>query len=882
MTKGRIHDPPPSFTSLSSRVCQWYIRPQRCRKTDGPVGNDAVRARSPRVPPDNAEAIDRLLDTLASVVTRQRLPVLVVIVALAAAFSLRIPEIQADFTPSDLFAKFEDQEAVAAEFREEFGNTDNVLLVLVHAPDVLDREVLQFTHDITRALANEDYAARVDAITVLPIPREPDDDDRDRADESVLSGLYITGSTVSTQLSRIAASMRGVEPRLDGEAATRVPDVVINLALGTGTVRPAIDGDQVTDDEARILRDALRGSRLIEGRLISRDGTLTAIAVSLSDHLTRNADVAGVIARVESQLASRPPPEGVETLLGGLPYVRSDVIAKMRADQSVMLPLSLMVCILILFASFRWLPAMVLPTGAVVIAALILVGGMSAIGESFNILNNIVPLLIIIIGISNSIHLVSRYGEEIRAGRDREEATREAVKRMAVACFLTSFTTAVGFGSLVVSRTEVLGRFGITAAIGVLIAYVVTLTFLPAALMYVRPPRTHSGATEEGMLERTIERVTRAILHRPLPVLGVALLIFAGALRIATGIQIDSAVLDQFSPSDPIYQTTRLIEDKLSGVRPLEVYLTSATEGRFDDPAVLNAMDEIQAWAMTQEGVLDAISYVDFLHEIEAIRGGADARDAPFESRSRVETSAALLAAGERNPLSPYVSTDRRSARVNIGVRDFGAQGTIRLAEALEGELAESFGEFPDIEFRLTGDAYVGSKGLDAVISDLLESLALAVFIIFGFMTLLFRSARLAALSVPPNVLPLIGTMAFMVLMDVPLNAATAIIFSISIGLAVDGSIHVLARFREEVQRTKDVDEALVSAARGTGKAILMTCLSLMFGFGVMLSSSFVPVRRFGELIAITIAGCLLATVIVLPALLKVGWLGPDALPEED
>ena len=126
-------------------------------------------------------------------------------------------------------------------------------------------------------------------------------------------------------------------------------------------------------------------------------------------------------------------------------------------------------------------------------------------------------------------------------------------------------------------------------------------------------------------------------------------------------------------------------------------------------------------------------------------------------------------------------------------------------------------------------------------------------------------------MSVPPNVLPLVGTMAFMVWTGVPLNAATAIIFSISIGMAVDGAIHVLARFREESARQPDTEAALVRSARGTGKAIFMTGVSLMLGFGVMFASSFVPVRRFGQLIAITVLGTLIATAVVLPALLRVG-----------
>jgi hypothetical protein len=140
-------------------------------------------------------------------------------------------------------------------------------------------------------------------------------------------------------------------------------------------------------------------------------------------------------------------------------------------------------------------------------------------------------------------------------------------------------------------------------------------------------------------------------------------------------------------------------------------------------------------------------------------------------------------------------------------------------------------------------------------------------------MTLLLRSVRLGLLSIPSNVIPLVVTMAYMVVREIPLNAATVIIFSISIGLAVDSTIHVLARYREETLGGLGSNEALIRAARGTGQAIVVSNLTLMAGFMVLTMSSFVPVRNFGELIAITVGGCLVATLVVQPALLKIAGL---------
>ncbi|MFW6197796.1 MAG: efflux RND transporter permease subunit, partial [Myxococcota bacterium] len=232
-----------------------------------------------------------------------------------------------------------------------------------------------------------------------------------------------------------------------------------------------------------------------------------------------------------------------------------------------------------------------------------------------------------------------------------------------------------------------------------------------------------------------------------------------------------------------------------------------------------------------------------------------------------------LLAQGDRDPLEAFVTEGGRRARLQVRLRDVGAQATLGFIEDLRGQMKRELQGVENVEFFFAGDAYTGSRGLEAVVHDLLGSLLTAVGIIFLLLAVLFRSLRLGLLSIPPNIIPLVFTMAYMVLRGIPLNAATVIIFSISLGLAVDGTIHVLARYREETLSGLGSSEALLRAARGTGQAIVVSSLTLMMGFAVLLFSSFVPVRHFGELIAVTVASSLIATMIVQPALLKVAGL---------
>jgi predicted RND superfamily exporter protein len=437
---------------------------------------------------------------------------------------------------------------------------------------------------------------------------------------------------------------------------------------------------------------------------------------------------------------------------------------------------------------------------------------------------------------------------------------------------LTSATTAAGLISLVVSKTVMLRHFGITSGLGVMVSYVVIITFVPAILTWVTPPKR-----EEVRRERTsmFTNVTSGLVARLLRwrwlVLGVTALFTAGAAYVASQITVDHALLDQFDESDPVYTTTLLIEEKLAGVRPLEVVLVSTDEDHFMDPKMIQKIQRIRNWAALRPEVIRSLSYGDMLRESYALLADdPSVRSEYFKSEKQVKGLVTMMSQREPSPLSAWLTQDGKRARIQFKLRDVGAQATMRFLDVLENVIDGNLRGEDTVTVSYTGEAYTGSRGQAAVVNDLLGSLFVAVVIIFLLLAFFFRSVRLGLLSIPPNLIPLVATMAYMVWREIPLNVSTVIIFSISLGLAVNGTIHVLARFREEMHRGMGREAALVQAARGTGRAIVISCITLMAGFAVLLLSSFVPVRNFGELIAVTIGGCLVATLIVLPPLLRV------------
>ena len=759
----------------------------------------------------------RFLEQYSDVVIRHRRLVLALLALAVLFFASQIPKTKAAFSPQDLHTTFEDQKAALDEFAEVFGATESVLLVLVQADDVLRGDVLQYIHTVSLYLAEQDFTERVESLTVRSFTRNED---------------------------------------------------------GTLNVSPIVVGETVEVEEVNGIVTAIHDTPLVQGRLISHDGGLTVVAAFLEDGFSKVEQARPVVNAVDDFLGDLESPDGVQITLGGLPHIRVWVAQRFKEDQVFLVPLALLVCLLIVWVSFRWLPGVVFPGLAVLMSSVLIVGAMALYGEPINIINQVVPLLIIVIGISDSIHLVSRFREEIGNGAEPKQASRTTLSRMAVACFLTSLTTAVGFASLGVSRTELVRRFGFTAAIGVVFAYIVTIHLLPAALSWTKPKlEPRSEGASHGVLENVLAGVIRMTLRHPWSTLVGSFVVFCVALAVAAHVSVDSRMMETFQEGDEVWVTTTLLQDELDGVLPLEVSFSSDRHNRFEEPDVINAMHDLGVWSAEYEDVLSTTSYADFLDEARAVyRDDQTLRGQPFRSVAEVSALASLLESGNPNPIAPYVTLDRRRARLSIKINDIGISATRDLVAAIRVKVDELFGDLDDVDVVLTGNAFVASEGISALVNDMLKSLSTAFVIIFLIMTVLFRSVRVGLMSIPPNIIPLVLTMAYMTIAGINLNTATVVTFAVSLGLAVDHTIHMMARFLEEVRGGATLDQALVASVRGTGRAIVVTSITLFAGMIVLFFTSFVPIRHFATLLGVTALSCLLGNLLILPALMKVGW----------
>ncbi len=761
---------------------------------------------------------------------------LFVLMALTAVAGLSASRAQFDFTPQALFASRDDMVAFSEQAKARFGYEDSRLLVVLEATgtrDVLDGELLTWQTRVAEQLAAIPRVERIDSVPTLKVPQ-----------------LDLIG---------------GVD--------VRPAPVIQELPVS-----------KESEDRIRRLMDR---SKMVEGSLLSHDRRVGAMFIVFDPAARDVASMQALVKQVQETFASRPPPSDYRLHYTGLPGVRVSVVNDLMADQSFLFPLAGLLFLVTLAVIFRNIAGILIPMTAVMIGLTWTVGIVAFTGEAFNIVTNVLPILVLIIGVSNAIHLVVRYTEEWQeANGNAREATRRTITHMFVPCLLTLVTTALGFLGLATARSRVLQMFGWHAAIGMACLYVsVLLTF--AALLPLWKIRGRNGA--RTVTVPRLARWTAAggdwVTSRPRLVLVGGFLLCCGSLLAARNLSVNSSITETYGPRHEQTLAVRLVERTLGGVLPLEVILTADAPGRFLEPETYRAVDELGRFAREQREVTSSQSYVDLYQEIyanfrrdDSLRTHLPADTDEDAQRVRQSANQAIRAREAAHP-EAFITDDGLQARVIVRVRDVGTERTLALIHRMDEKLNALFPPGGEITARQTGDAYLNAVSMDSFVRDLFASLATAAASVFVMVSILFWSPRVGLMAALPNLAPFAITLGYMGLRGYDLNASNVAVFSISLGLTVDNSIHFLSRFREESRFAGYIPQAVHLTYLGAGQAMVISTLLQGAGLAVLLGSSFVPTQRFAELMGVTMAGTILGDLVLLPACVALFWKERSADP---
>jgi len=649
---------------------------------------------------------------------------------------------------------------------------------------------------------------------------------------------------------------------------------------------------------AKALRDYVLTKKRFRGRLVSADGRSTLIIVALR----KGADKTKVIGQIEGIIHERPWPGRLH--LAGLPFQLHEISQYIIKDLKVLSPVVAVVVLLCLYLSFRCWRRVLISLAAVGLSTIWTLGIMSLVRVPLTIISDAIPVLLLAIGSAYSIHVISRF-DEAPAGQKEK-----ALAHVSTSVLLAALTTMAGFLSFVFgSYLSAIREFGVFAAVGIILALVLSLTFVPAALSLTnswKPKRPGDSAPKKEIspLLRRLEKWSLAFLRRPKLTLAVFSLVIVVALLGLPQVKRHSKMLDYFEASTTVRQSEDFLEKRFGGSIPVHILI----KGDIQNPAVLSEMKELEAFLEKDPAVHNPLSIADYLAEMNDLMG--EGERVP-ETREKVSNLLFLLEGQEG--LDQLLVADKTEAVIQATIPSLDVGAMKELVKRIEGRIKKS--QLPGVKMTFSGSPLVYIHLDRNLIQSQFFSLALALGLIYLCVFFLVRSPTAALLGMLPISFTLILVFGLMGYAAIPLDIATVLVGSVSIGIGIDYALHWLNRFRWEIALLSSLEHladkgmefsaasgpspslplasaekkgspspsasspliaAVEKTLRSAGKAIFINMVTVALGFLVLLLGNLIPLRRFGLLVAVTMLSSGLGALTLLPAVVvgtKARWL---------
>ena len=546
----------------------------------------------------------------------------------------------------------------------------------------------------------------------------------------------------------------------------------------------------------------------------------------------------------------------------GLSIAEEGYQQTLKKEVAVLSIVAFLTMVTILWFSFRSFGLLVVAMIFLIVVNILTLGFAQLIGASLNVLTVTIPAIVGIVSMSDIIHVYTRYRQE-RAETKFADKIRYTYIDLNKSLALTSITTAIGFMSLLFTDIEPFVHFGLVTAFGIFIAYLLTLFLLPVMLFI-------SGNFNNKISFRMSEGTFKFIQNHAGKVVVCSLLLMVFSIYSGSKVQLNTYLYDDLDADDPLSQSLAFFEKNFFGIRDLELLVSVADGKTVYDREVISELERLDHYLKGKYGARDTYNVVTLLKRYN--RAFYSGKPSKFSVPKNPVQLARLIdfirndAPGD--PSGWLVSKQADFMRVYVKTTDEGS----KVAKAKNKELQTFIDQEMNsdvFQVQLSGQPLFIDRSNEEITRYLFKSLLGALTIIFLIVLLVYRSFRLAVIAFIPNILPMLLMLGLMYWLDISLKKSTAVVFTIAFGIAVDDTIHFISRFQCLLQQGSTVSESLSKTWHSTGKAILITSMVLIGGFGSFVFSSFQSTFLTGTLVSVALLTAVLSDLIVLPALLS-------------
>jgi predicted RND superfamily exporter protein len=528
------------------------------------------------------------------------------------------------------------------------------------------------------------------------------------------------------------------------------------------------------------------------------------------------------------------------------------------------LSISFVLIIIFLWLSFRSAYGVIVPISIVIISIFWTLGIMAMIGKPIDIMTVMLPTMIFIAGMSDVVHFFSKYFEELAKGTERSKIYPLILKEVGFPTFLTLITTVVGFMSLMFSSIKPIQDFGLYTSIGIVIAFILSYTLLPALLYFFTPKKLVKVHSHDNNTYNIMRKGLFWIFRNQKTIIVITILLIALSVVGIYKIKVNNILLEDLNDTVKIKQDFNFFDKNYSGVRPLELFVKIKEPKNVWDYTVIKQLNAIDSFIRKEYSAGFLYSPAALVKSINKALNDEDGIPDEEEYHAIVKE---LKANKKNKDIKRIVSPDLKQARITAKIQDVGSLVINEHNQNFRKFLSENINQ-NEIEVEITGAAHLVDRNNEYMVLNMAQGFAFSIVIIALLTYFLHRSWRMMLVFILPNVIPLIIIAGIMGLFGIELKAGTSLVFSIAFGVATDDTIHFISRLKIELGYGKSLVYAFKRTYFETGKPILLTTFIIMGGFVSLMISDFQSTFYFGFLICITVIIAVLADIFLLPVLL--------------
>lgn len=588
-----------------------------------------------------------------------------------------------------------------------------------------------------------------------------------------------------------------------------------------------------------------------------------------------------VVAAIESLANEFGQKENLAVYLSGLPLIRTEVATRIANEMRWFLAASVILSAIILLLFFRSISSMILSLSVVIIGVLWSLGTMHLLHYQITLLTALIPPLLVVIGIPNCIYFLNKYHTAFNEKGEKNKALVTMVEKMGIVTLFCNLTAAIGFAVFALTQSQVLKEFGVVAGINIISLFLISLVLIPSVLSLLPPPKSrHTKYLVNPRLNRWLDRLELWSLNHRKIIYAVTLCIVVVAAAGMMRLKSVGYIVDDLPKTDKIYTDLKFFEKNFKGVMPLEILVnTKKKYGVTRNLTNLQKIDSLSQYLASMKDIARPLSITEGLKFAKQAFFEGDSNNYSMPAEFDLPALAQYLNmhndSGANNNsfgrlVSSFMDSSRQEARISVNMADVGSARLPVILDSIQNRASQIFGsDTTKYKVLLTGSSVTFLEGSHFIINGLKDSIFWAFLLIALCMLYLFRSVRILACSLIPNIIPLVITAGVMGWVGVALKPSTVLIFSVALGIAVDVTIRFLVNYKQDLSHHHyNSKQTVIATIHSTGISIIYTSMVLIAGFVIFCFSSFGGTKALGWLTSLTLITATITNLVLLPALL--------------